>query len=507
MQKSFSRAITLSATLLSALASAQQAVHIESVNQALRLTNAKWKAKENWVSRLSKPEIQRMLGVKELPDMNIEFAVPEKKGPPVSVSGSVDWRNKDGVNWVSPIRNQGNCGSCVAFAAAGVFETQMNISANFAQFMPKVSTQALFACGGGACDYGWQPSEASAYLASDGVPDEACLPYTSGASGSDVECSAACADRASRSVKTVSSKQATNGVRSIDSVKRALAHGPLMTTLTVYSDFLTYSSGVYKHVTGEALGGHAVSIVGYSDSDRAWIVRNSWGKDWGDNGYVKVSYDDRSGIAASTWGFDLPAQDGYISIQTPSDREVLSGVANLNIESTISQSSAVNLTILDAQGKVVRQTLSQGLPNSLQLDTTTLKDGDYELFATTQASKSQISSQHVKFSVLNGTATGSLSFKPQGFDMKQTLTERVVFDVAAPSTPIAFSGLTLHIKQGAKEVLTKSIDTVLPAMTMGWRTQTVPNGNYEIYFSAYILSGGKTVLSAESEHASVSVRN
>ena len=59
-------------------------------------------------------------------------------------------------------------------------------------------------------------------------------------------------------------------------VKQALLQGPLVTTLTVYSDFLSYGSGVYKHEAGEAEGGHAVSIVGYDDEKGAWLIRNSW---------------------------------------------------------------------------------------------------------------------------------------------------------------------------------------------------------------------------------------
>ena len=71
--------------------------------------------------------------------------------------------------------------------------------------------------------------------------------------------------------------------------------GPLVTTMTVYEDFFDHKSGVYKHTTGKLAGGHAVSIVGYDDKDQAWIIRNSWGPDYGDNGYVKIAYDDDSG--------------------------------------------------------------------------------------------------------------------------------------------------------------------------------------------------------------------
>ncbi len=97
------------------------------------------------------------------------------------------------------------------------------------------------------------------------------MPYTSGATGQDVACSATCADSAQRSVRITSYGTPSRMVKDVDSVKQALQHGPLVTTLDVYADFMAYSSGVYKHVTGDMLGGHAVSIVGYDDSLGAFI--------------------------------------------------------------------------------------------------------------------------------------------------------------------------------------------------------------------------------------------
>ena len=77
--------------------------------------------------------------------------------PDDAAATGLDWRNKDGVNWISPILNQGNCGSCVAFAAVGVLESQVNITSGIPGLNPSFSTQALFACGGGGCESGWEP--------------------------------------------------------------------------------------------------------------------------------------------------------------------------------------------------------------------------------------------------------------------------------------------------------------------------------------------------------------
>ena len=57
---------------------------------------------------------------------------------------------------------------------------------------------------------------------------------------------------------------------------------------TVYEDFVNYKSGVYKHVSGSALGGHAVKIIGWGEDH--WLVMNSWNETWGDNGTFKIAF-------------------------------------------------------------------------------------------------------------------------------------------------------------------------------------------------------------------------
>lgn len=60
------------------------------------------------------------------------------------------------------------------------------------------------------------------------------------------------------------------------------------TGFTVYEDFMSYKDGVYKHKTGNALGGHAVKIVGWGDG--YWIVANSWGTGWGMKGFFNIAF-------------------------------------------------------------------------------------------------------------------------------------------------------------------------------------------------------------------------
>ena len=69
-----------------------------------------------------------------------------------------------------------------------------------------------------------------------------------------------------------------------------MTNGPVEGAFTVYSDFLSYNSGVYQHTTGEELGGHAIRILGWGveDSTPYWLVANSWNQDWGDKGFFKI---------------------------------------------------------------------------------------------------------------------------------------------------------------------------------------------------------------------------
>lgn len=494
--------IVSSALLLGTSSSFATVFNAKKLHADLKTKKTTWVAKDNHLSQLSVEELKRMMGYKKPFSRGIDFSTPELSLMSNRAS-LLDWRNKDGQNWVSPMLDQGNCGSCVAFATVGTLETQMNITRVLPWLNPKFSTQALFACGGGGCETGWYPGAAAQYVQSRGVPDEACAPYTMGANGQDVSCSSICADSSSRSQKVASFK-AYSGA---DQVKAALAHGPVVTTMEVYSDFVLYSSGIYKHVSGDILGGHAISIVGYNDVDRYWIIRNSWSTFWGENGYAMVSYDDVSGVGDEGWSFNVPNTSGIVAIENLSDRDYLAGQVHLKAMSTYANTNGLTMKIVGA-AKSLTLNCTGASECDFNFDSASVPDGRYEVIvqATTQ---SGVTAQSEKkyFYVLNGTPSNvGVSFTAKGFDIASRLSGRVEFDVTTSSSPIPMTEIEFQVIKDGKIVLHRANRNILPQMSIGWRTINVPNGQYQITLVGRVIVGDK-VYTQQAQTYNVTVQN
>jgi C1A family cysteine protease len=91
--------------------------------------------------------------------------------------------------------------------------------------------------------------------------------------------------------------------------------GPVVGCFTVYEDFRSYRSGVYRHVSGNQLGGHCIAIVGYSDAESAWIIRNSWGPAWAESGYGRIGYGE-VGIDYEMWGVVVSEKVPVVNVVT-----------------------------------------------------------------------------------------------------------------------------------------------------------------------------------------------
>lgn len=276
---------------------------LRTLRNSLHASGARWKADTTSVSALSDADMRRRLGA-EPPPGEAGLAERERRAalaassasPKAAAPTAIDWRSY----YLGDVRDQGNCGSCVAFGTIAAIEGSTRIAAKKPSLAFDLSEAHLFYCHGAAegrnCDNGWWPSNALDATQSKGIVDEACFPYTAG----DQECRP-CSEAASRTTKI----ESWTSLTLLSDMKSWIEEkGPVSACFTVYDDFRYYKSGIYHHQNGAQLGGHCVCIVGYSDADRAWIARNSWGPGWGEDGYFRIGYGE-AGIDYEMWGIEV----------------------------------------------------------------------------------------------------------------------------------------------------------------------------------------------------------
>ena len=218
-----------------------------------------------------------------------DITVPVSSGLP----SAWDWRTQQGSETVPAIRNQGQCGSCWAFAVMGSLESGVGIRDGSA---PDLSEQWLVSCCGlGGCNGEW-PGNAANYLLANGPLDqcglrgagwEADFPYQA----ADVPCT--CPEDRPYTIESWAFIGPQWGTPSEAQLKQAiLDYGPI--TVCVYADsaFQYYTGDVFNACTSGSVN-HAVVLVGWDDaqgSDGVWILRNSWGSWWGEGGYMRIEY-------------------------------------------------------------------------------------------------------------------------------------------------------------------------------------------------------------------------
>lgn len=210
--------------------------------------------------------------------------------PPPSYPPATDLRAAPAGNLITPIRDQGQCGSCVAFGSSAAVEGTLRAESSDPNLEIDLSEAYLFYCKAaeegrecGGPNGGWYPKAAlDVFAEGGGVPREACFPYTAG----DQEC-AACADWQGQAT-TISAWRALDTPAEMK--EWIASHGPTVASMVVYEDFQHYAGGVYAHVTGRKLGGHCICIVGYDDEQECWIGKNSWNTGWGEEGFFRIAY-------------------------------------------------------------------------------------------------------------------------------------------------------------------------------------------------------------------------
>ncbi len=273
---------------------------VNAINRAIKSKGARWKAGENLVSRLTQEHRRKRLG------LTMAEVVPREalRGPqkPVTAGSltaapaSFSWRNFTSStafpglppgNYVTGIRDQGNCGNCWAFGAAAALESSVLITDKTPGLNVDLAEQVLVSCAGSGNCGGGSITGASNYLRNWGLPAESCYPYLA----QSAACNPKCYDYQTNT-RAISAWYYVGNTTAptVDAIKNALCtYGPLVTSMSVYTDFFYYTGGVYSYTFGTYQGGHAITIVGYDDVNQCFIVKNSWGS-WGESGFFRIAY-------------------------------------------------------------------------------------------------------------------------------------------------------------------------------------------------------------------------
>ena len=267
-----------------------------------------WIANEAIPTRDYKQYLGALKGGVKIPIKNIKI----REDLPESFDAAEHWPECPSLK---EIRDQSTCGSCWAFGAVEAATDRLCIASQ-GKIQDRLSEEDLLSCCetcGFGCEGGF-PSTAWHWFFMEGVT-------TGGEYGSKEWCNAyafpkcehhstgkyppcgetqptpACVKKCQDGYPVEYEKdkhffQELYGVLpEPDAIKTELmTNGPIEVGFTVYEDFMTYKSGIYQHVTGEDLGGHAVKLVGWGIEDgiEYWKIANSWNEDWGENGYFRI---------------------------------------------------------------------------------------------------------------------------------------------------------------------------------------------------------------------------
>jgi C1A family cysteine protease len=212
----------------------------------------------------------------------------------VDVTDSKDWTAEGAV---TPVKDQGQCGSCWSFSATGSMESAHYIKhrGEAGATLLSLSEQQLVSCAPSpneGCNGGWMDDAFDYVTANGGLPTEAAYPYVSGTTQKDETCKA----------QTPVAGTAPTGHVTVDQKADALKEAVFLRPVSIAIQanqmaFQVYKSGVLTGKCGTELD-HGVLAVGYG-TDAAtgvdyWKVKNSWGPSWGEQGYIRIERSDEN---------------------------------------------------------------------------------------------------------------------------------------------------------------------------------------------------------------------
>lgn len=211
----------------------------------------------------------------------------------VQIPDSVDWRTE---GYVTPVKNQAACGSCWAFSATGSLEgqhfkkTKTLVSLSEQNLVDCSTTQGNHGCKGGSMLLAFEYIKMN-----NGIDTEASYPYEA----KDLTCRFKASD-----VGATDTGFTRIPTGDEDALREAVATvGPISVAIDAgHKDFQLYKKGVYssQECSNKKLD-HGVLAVGFGENggQKYWLVKNSWGETWGDEGYIMMrrDWDNMCGIA------------------------------------------------------------------------------------------------------------------------------------------------------------------------------------------------------------------
>jgi len=328
------RNITISLSIIAfvlLLALPAAATDLEEVQAAIEAAGAKWTAGETSMSGLTPEQFAQYCNLEivipdDWEDRSKDFDVPK------DMPAHLDWRDIDGRNFMTPVKDQHPCGTCATFSSVGATEALMKVRLDNAFIIPDLSEQHVYSCAGAFPYTFFHPL---GVLQREGAPDETCFPYDCDFQGDQKPCEDTCEDFANRAFKIVDYQMMM--FPQPEQMKAALQNGPIVSGFQVPEDFRYYTGGIYEHTGGKIAGGHGVIVAGYDDAEQYWICKNSWGTDWGeDGGWFRIR-----------WG-TCPMGFGYQSFSIGVDAAVL---CQGDIPPTISEMQVMNQNPVLVEGE------------------------------------------------------------------------------------------------------------------------------------------------------------